>query len=111
MDGPGIPPGVIAIFVIFGLIAVGGLIFRISLASRMAQRANLDPGEAALTTALSQDGLAATYVAANLADRAQRGAAVATTEQRLRELENLHGQGLVNDAEYAEQRQRILGAI
>lgn len=109
---PGIPSGVIALFIVFALIGVGTFVIRISLASRMAQRAQLDPAEAAMTTALSDDGLAATYVAANLARRTAAGEpAPRTTEQRLGELEHMHAQGLVNDTEYTEQRARILGSL
>jgi hypothetical protein len=64
-----------------------------------------------MTTALSQDGLAATYVASNLAQKPAPGGPVRTTEERLRELDRLHTQGLVNDDEYTDQRQRILGTL
>jgi hypothetical protein len=110
--GPaGIPSGVVALFVIFAFIAIGSFVVRISLASRMAQRAKLDPTDAAMTTALSQDGLAATYVAASLAGRTSRDAPGSTTEARLRELDRIHAQGLVNDEEYTAQRTRILNSL
>jgi hypothetical protein len=110
MTGPGIPPEVIGLLVIFGLIGVGLFVVRVSMASRLARRAGLDPGDAAMTSALAQDGLAATYVAANIAgkDRPADGRPVA---ERLRELDRLRAQGLVDDAEWAEQRKRILATL
>jgi hypothetical protein len=117
VDGPGIPGWFVALLVIGPVIGIGSWLMRMSIASRMAQRAGLNPNDAAVTTALSADGLAATYIATSLHQHeaspaaAQPSTAPASTEARLRELERLHGQGLVNETEYAAQRKRILNNL
>ena len=58
MDGSGIPSGFIALMIIMPLLGLGTWLFRMSVASRMAQRAGLNPTDAAMTSALSDDGLA-----------------------------------------------------
>jgi hypothetical protein len=111
MGGPGIPAGFIVLMVLVPLIGLGAWLFRMSVATRMARQAGLDPTDAAMTTALSQDGLAATYVASNLANQRRPQPPTTSPESRLQQLTDMHAKGLVSDEEYAEQRKRILDAI
>ncbi len=103
MQGPGI-----GLFVVMAvLFGVGGFVVRLSLARQIARDAGQDETKAVLTTALSDNGLAATYVAGALAPHSS----APSTEDRLAELQRLHEQGLVTEAEYATKRAEILDEL
>jgi len=114
--GGGIPGWFIAAIIFVVLFGVGGTIWRISIARRMAEDAGLDPNKATAATLLGRDGVDATYLASTLAYRSHPQSqhpaqASKTVEQRLQELKALKDKGLVTDEEYAAQRQKILGSI
>lgn len=115
--------GFVAFVVIVGIIgAVVTTFWKVSTARRLATQSGMDPGLATGMTLLSQDGLDATYLAANLRGTA-RPAPAATTEtgpaspagasvtSRLEELRSLLDRGLVTQAEYDTRRQAILDSI
>ena len=62
-DHGGGPPGGFAVGVLAVVSAVGFAVWRIVLARNMARRAGMDENEATAMTFLSENGLAATYVA------------------------------------------------
>jgi hypothetical protein len=68
-NGPSVG-GMFALFVILALV-IGGISFawRVSAARRIAEQAGMNPDDAVTTTLLTHDGLAATYLAANLRPR------------------------------------------
>lgn len=113
--GGGIPGWFIAVFVLIVLLGVGSTIWRLSVARKMAEDAGLDPDTATAVTLLSNDGIDAAYLASTLTSRSHASAAQPTpsktTEERLQELQALRDKGLVSDAEYEGQRQKILGSI
>ena len=113
--------GLIVLFMVIALVG-GGVTWawRISTARRIARDAGLDPDLAATTTILSDDGLAATYLAANL--RSQRDPMdeppvqhveppIRSAEDRLAELTGLHERGIITDDEYARRRTAILDSV
>lgn len=120
-NGPS--PG--AMFGIFALVAIviggGTFLWRISTARRIAEQAGLDPDTAVTTTILSQDGLAATYLAANLRQRdpepapalapLPRPLSTRSAEYRLGELKHLHDEGLITEDEYDRRRTAILDTL
>lgn len=113
---PGIPGWFIALAVVMIMVGVGATLWRVSVARRMAEDAGLDPNTAAKAVLLSNDGLDATYLASTLASRSRAPSPLPaqpakTTEQRLQEIQALKDKGLVSDAEYEAQRQKILGSI
>jgi hypothetical protein len=115
-SGGGIPGWFIALFVLVGVLAVAGSIWRISVARKMARDAGLDPDTATAVTMLSRDGVDAAYLASTLAAHsrqqpAQPAPPAKSAEQRLQELRALRDKGLVTDDEYEAQRQKILGSI
>jgi len=107
--------GIVALMVLVGVAGVGFTVYRVSMARRLATRAGMDPGEATAMTLLSDDGLAATYLASNLrpAVPSARGDATPgrSATERLAELSALLEQGLVTQAEHDERRAAILGSI
>lgn len=117
------PPGIFVLFFVLVIVfGVGGFLWRLSTARRIAEQAGLDPDTAVTTTLLSQDGLAATYLAANLRPREPEPAYLPmghldppssrrTTESRLTELKALHDQGLITDDDYDRRRAEILNAV
>jgi hypothetical protein len=106
-DGPAVPGFVIPLFVVFTLIGLGVFLVKLGLARGMARQAGLDPSRAGWVTALSDDGLAATY----LATAAPRTRATPTRAARLIELDELRSRGLITDAEHADRRAAVLGEI
>jgi hypothetical protein len=113
MDGAGIPSeflGIIAVFVVLGIV---GFVIRLSLASNMARKSGLDPTDAALTTAFSDDGLAATYVAASMRNNSGQQATPPTrsVDERLRELAGLRDAALITPEEYDVRRTKILDEV
>lgn len=113
--GTGIPSGFIALMVLVLLVGIGLSIYRISVARGMAVKSGMDPDDATRVALLDEDGLSATYLAAQLRGERQAPATppapARSTADRLRELEDLRTQGLVTDGEYAERRTAILGEV
>jgi hypothetical protein len=106
--------GFAAFFMLAILVGVGTTVYKINAAKDMARRAGLDPHDAAVTTFLSDEGLAATYVASSLQPRVANTArpeAHPTVESRLAELKRLKDKGLVTDSEYDERRSAILAEL
>ena len=115
-QGFGIPGWFIALFVIAILVGLGTLIWRISVARKIAEGAGLDPNTATAVTLLSKDGVDAAYLASALASRTHPHApepsqAPRSAELRLQELQTLKDKGLVTQAEYDARRKDILGSI
>jgi len=117
----GIPGWFVALFILFGILAVATFFWRISTARKIAERAGLDPDTATAVTLLSDGGMAATYVASTIASQARKPARPTeppklseppkSVEQRLQELEALRDKGVITPEEYDTQRQKILGSI
>ncbi|MGZ4429827.1 MAG: SHOCT domain-containing protein [Nocardioidaceae bacterium] len=114
-SGSGVPAGFAAFAV---LVVIGGIaltVWKVSMARTMARRSGMDPGQATAVTLLSDDGLDATYLAANLRGSQPTHAAAApaprTAQDRLRELQDLRNQGLVTPEEYEARRTAIVESI
>ena len=119
----GIPGGFVAFAVLAVLVGVGFTVYKVSMARDMARQTGMDPDQATAMTLLTDDGLSATYLAANL--RPPSGATPArqepgpadgavagrTVSERLAELESLREKGQVTQAEYDERRAAILGSL
>lgn len=110
-DGSGIPPFVVLMFLVFLGIAIATTVVKMNVASRMAEKAGLDPGDAALTSLLNDDGVSAAYLAANLQGRAAAQPVLRSVEQRLGDLARLRDQGLITPEEYATRRATILDEV
>ena len=122
-DDPGIPGWFIGVVVLMVLIGVGTWLYRISVARDMAERAGLDPDQAARVAMFGKDGIDATYVASALAQRSapapppppappsQPAQPAKSAEERLRELQSLRDGGLISEDEFQSQRLKILGSI
>jgi hypothetical protein len=118
---PGVAPAIPAGFVAFGvLVVLGGVAataWRVSLARQVARDAGMDPDRATAMTLLSDDGLDATYLAANLrspggpAAPPPPGGIARSAEDRLRQLQQLRDGGLVSAEEYDERRRVILDSL
>jgi hypothetical protein len=99
-------------FVFVVMFGVGSVVWRVSTARRMAQRAGMDTGDATMMALMTEDGLDSTYLASNLRDRRDPGTPVRpTSAERLTELQGLKDRGLITDAEYAARRQAIIDDI
>jgi hypothetical protein len=120
-SGPS-PGAMFGLFAVLALVVGGvGLYWRVSAARRIAEQAGLDPDTAVSTALLNHDGLAATYLAANLGranlrsdeEPAVRSAPLSTnpTERRLTELKRLRDQDLISEDEYADRRKAILDTV
>lgn len=113
--GEGIPGEFVLILVVGILVSVGVLIWKVSTARTLAARSGMDPGLATQMTLLSDDGLEATYLAANLRQPAAAAHAPpaerATTAKRLVELKGLLDEGLVTQSEYDERRRAIIDGV
>jgi len=121
-DGPNIG-GMFALFAILALVVGGiGFAWRVSAARGIAQRAGMNPDDAVTTTLLSHDGLAATYLAANLrpqpapddyrpVGRVDPPSSRQTVEGRLTQLKDLHDEGLITDDEYDRRRTEIVNSV
>ena len=110
-DDGGLPDGFVALFVLALIVSVGVTVYKVSMARTMARRSGMDQRQATEMTLLTDDGLEATYLAANLRPGAEEPAAGRSVTERLAELERLREQGLVNQAEYDERRAAILGSL
>jgi hypothetical protein len=114
MDGPGIPGWFVGLFVLIVLIGVGGTVYRVSTARRIARGAGLNEDDAAATALLTDNGLDTTYLAASLRSGQPQTPVPApsrTAEERLQELQRLKDQGLITGAEYDARRRAILDAL
>jgi hypothetical protein len=110
-------PGSFIGFVILAMLVGGGFtIYKVTMARRLATASGMDPGQATAMTLLNEDGLAATYLAANLRSSTPAPSAAApvahrSTSERLAELQQLKDAGTLTEAEYAERRKAILDSI
>lgn len=115
--GPGSgPPGwFVGMFVLVVILGIGTTIWRVSTAQRLAKQSGMDPGLATQMTLLSEDGLDATYLAANLRGTEATSQATppptATTAARLEELKGLLDRGLITQAEYDARRKAIIDSV
>lgn len=112
--GAGIPGWFVAVFVLVLLAGIGLTVWRVSTARQLARNANLDTGQATAMALLDNDGLEATYLAANLRGQQPQRQPVnspRSAESRLRELQHLRDDGLITEQEYTERRQAILGSL
>ncbi|MBV9096916.1 MAG: DUF1328 domain-containing protein [Frankiaceae bacterium] len=134
MNGSGFPDVMVIFFVLAIVASIVGFSWRVGTARRIAREAGLNPDDAATTAVLGgRDGLAATYLAANLrpqpvddyvpsghldppssrqhtTEPPQHPTAPPqrTIESRLGELKHLHEQGLITDGDYDRRRAEIL---
>ncbi len=117
--GGGVPGWFVAWGVFVVVVGIVVTVWRVSTAQRLAKRSGMDPGLATQMALLSDDGLDATYLAANLrgqgtptpTDPATPVAPRATTAERLEELLALRERGLVTQAEYDERRKAIIDSV
>src|SRR3954454_9907193 len=101
--GSGIPAGFVFLMVIGVVVGLAFLFWKISTAQKLARQSGMDPALATQMTLLSDDGLAATYLASNLRRPASDPVATApsptspstTATARLEELKDLLDRGLV----------------
>lgn len=115
MSGGGGFGGFAFLFILVALVGIAILVWKVSTARRLATGSGMDPDVATGMTLLTDHGLEATYLAANL-----RGATPATpptpaeqatTSQRLAELKGLLDQGLISQTEHDEKRRAIIDAV
>ena len=109
--------GIIGALAVLGVIGgIGITVWKVSTARTMARRSGMDPNQATAVTLLTDDGLDATYLAANLrgsqpAPAAAPAPAPRTAQDRLHELQELRDQGLVTAEEYESRRTAIVDSI
>jgi hypothetical protein len=105
----------VLVVIVFVVLAIGSAVWRVSTARRLAASSGMDPGLATSVALLTEDGLDATYLAANLRGQAPASAAPpaspASAAARLAELRGLLDAGLVTQAEYDERRRAIIDAV
>lgn len=118
MEPGGGPPGwFVGVFVLVLIIGFGSTIWRVTTAQKLARRSGMDEGMATQMTLLSDDGLEATYLAANLRGKepspteAQAAATRASTAERLEELRTLLDRGLITQQEHDERRKAIIDSV
>jgi len=116
--GPG--GGIGVLFVLGILAALGVTVYKVSMARSMARSSGMDPDHATAMTLLDEDGLSATYLAANLRQQPPPSGpasapAVAPAQPasaaRLTELRELLDGGLISQAEYDERRKAIIDSL
>jgi hypothetical protein len=102
------------------LLAVGLTAWKVSTARSLARQSGMDPGLATQMTLLAEDGLDATYLAANVRNRQGGGPTAspvipepphAGAAERLTELRSLMEQGLVTPTEYEDRRRAIIDTV
>lgn len=115
--------GFAALFVLALLVGGGVMVWRVSLARNLARQSGMSTGQATAVTLLGDEGLEATYLAANLrgpaapapqvgpAPQVAPALAARTTSDRLRELQQLRTDGLVTETEYQARRQVIVDSL
>lgn len=116
MEPGGGPPGwFVGVFVLVLIIGFGTTIWRVTTAQKLARRSGMDEGMATQMTLLSDDGLEATYLAANLRGQASSTEAPktppASTAERLEELRTLLDRGLITQQEHDERRKAIIDSV
>ncbi len=105
------------LFVLVILAGVGTFFWKVSTARTIATRSGMDPDMAAQMVFLTDNGLDATYLAANLRPSAEPAAVPvaerlpATAAQRLAELKGLLDDGLITQAEHDKRRTAIIDAV
>jgi hypothetical protein len=115
----GVMGGFGVFFVLVLLLAIGGAVWRVTTARRLARNAGMDEGDATAMTLLTDNGLESTYLAANLRPPAAPAPAPAaapaepprSSADRLRELQDLLTAGLVTQEEYDARRRAILDSL
>lgn len=115
-DGSGGGSGGFAfLFILAAVVGIAVVIWKVSTARRLAAESGMDPGVATGMTLLSDNGLEATYLAANLRGQSPASAPTpaekATTAKRLAELKGLLDEGLITQAEYDERRRAIIDSV
>jgi hypothetical protein len=113
--GSGPPGWFVGIFVLVVLLGIGSMVWRVTMAQKLAKRSGMDPGVATQMTLLSDDGLDATYLASALRQQSPAQpapeAAPPTVTARLEELKSLLDRGLVTQEEYDERRKAIIDSL
>jgi len=114
--GGGIPGWFVGFAVLAVLVGIGGTVWRVTTAQKLAKQSGMDPGLATQMTLLSDDGLDATYLASSLRQQPPPASGPApepppTVAARLHELQGLLDQGLVTQAEYDERRKAIIDSV
>jgi hypothetical protein len=119
-SGGGVPGSFVLLAVLAALLAIGLTAWRVTTARNLARQSGMDPGLATQMTLLTEDGLDATYLAANLRNR-QGGGSTASpvvpepprsgAAERLTELRSLMDQGLVTPTEYEDRRRAIIDTV
>ncbi len=112
--GSGVPGWFVGFFVLVVVLGIGSMIWRVTMAQKLAKRSGMDPGVATQMTLLSDDGLDATYLASSLRSAPAQptpDATPPTVTERLEELKSLLDRGLVTQAEYDERRKAIIDSL
>jgi len=110
--GTGIPAAFVVVFVLVLAVGIGGTIWRVSTARRLATDAGLDPDVATGVALLDENGLSATYIASSLRPGSTpQPAGAGSADQRLTELASLRDRGLITQAEYDEKRRSIIDSV
>jgi hypothetical protein len=109
--------GFMALFVLAALAGLAVLVWKVVTARTLATQSGMDPNVATQMVLLTDNGLDATYLAANLRRPAARSAEPAATPpptpaaQRLGELKGLLDAGLITQAEFDERRAAIIATL
>ncbi len=113
--------GFVLLVVLVVAVGIAITVWKVSTARRLATESGMSPGQATEKTLLTDNGLDATYLAANLRPRAETpatpmaapdpAAASKSAAERLTELASLRDQGMITQAEYDERRASIIDAI
>ena len=117
--GAGMPSGFGVLFVLVLIAGVLGTVWKVTTARRMARDAGLSEGDATTMALLTDDGFESTYLASSLRQPPAGPTAAEPPSppvpreaaERLRELDELRAQGLIDEEEYAATRQAILGSL
>lgn len=103
------------LFILAALVGIAVVIWKVTTARQLAAESGMDPGLATGMTLLTDNGLEATYLAANLRGQSPASAPTpaekATTAKRLAELKGLLDEGLITQAEYDGQRRAIIDTV
>lgn len=112
VSGGGGLGGFVIVFIIAALISVAIGVWKVTTARRLAVASGMDPNLATGMTLLTDTGLEATYIAANVRGTTPASPAEqATTATRLADLKGLLDQGLITQAEYDGRRRAIIDAV
>ena len=117
-SGGGVPGAFVLLAVFAVLLAIGLTAWKVTTARNLARQSGMDPGLATQLTLLTEDGLDATYLAANVRNRQTGGSTAPPVEppradpaQRLTELKSLMDRGLVTPTEYEARRKAIIDSV